>query len=103
MPSSSDRSAAFLAAADQLDRWAEDLPRWHKGGNEPWWEFLDRRYAAETQLIEGLRKAPQCQLDTCPARLRVELTLGGLRVSTDKGLAAALLAWAKLVRARLGG
>jgi hypothetical protein len=103
MLDASERTAAFLRAAEQLERWAEDLPRWHQGSNEPWWEVLDRRYAAETRIIEQLRRTPQCHMETCPARERVELTLGGFSVSTDDGLAAALRAWARLVRAQLGG
>jgi hypothetical protein len=103
MLDASERTAAFLRAAEQLERWVEELPRWTEAGEELWWEFLDRRFEAETRLLERLRKAPQCQLDTCSARLRVELTLAGLRVSTDDGLAAALRAWARLVRTRAGG
>ena len=103
MLDASERAAALLRAADRLGRWAEDLPRWRMDSTEPWWEFLDRRYVAETRLIAGLREAPQCQLAVCPSRVRVELSVAGFRVRTSEGRAAALLEWASLVRARSGG
>ncbi len=95
------RAAAFLEAADHLERWAETLPRWSAADPEPWYLFLERRYAAEVALIERLRRAPNCQITTCSARMHVDLTLGGLSVHTDKGLGPALREWAQLARRRL--
>jgi hypothetical protein len=100
--SNPNRAAAFLEAADHLERWAESLPDWSAADPEPWYEFLERRYAAEVALIERLRRAPNCQITTCSARMHVELTLGGLSVQTDKGLGPALQQWALLARRRLG-
>ncbi len=100
MMTSDDRAAAFLAAADQLESLAEALPRWSQDGQEPWYVFVDRRYEAETALIERLRRSPNCRLKACPVRMHVDLTLGGISVTTDQGLASACREWSRSVRAR---
>ena len=102
MTEDDDRTPVYLAAADQLEAWAESLPRWSQGGQEPWYVFLDRSYEAEVAIIERLRRSPNCRLRTCPVRMQVDLTLGGISVSTDQGLAAALQEWARRTRSQLG-
>jgi hypothetical protein len=96
------KSLGHLAAAEHLERWADGLPRWSDDGRERWYEFLDRRYAAEVALIERLRRAPGCWITTCPMRLSVDITLGGIFVSTHKGLEAALREWVRRAREQGG-
>ena len=103
MTDTSEKAKGFLAAADHLERWVEALPRWKDDGQEPWYVFLDRRYEAETAIIERLRRAPNCRIKVCPAREHVDLTLGSISVSTPRGLAAACREWARRARERMDG
>lgn len=76
------------------------MPRWDSQVSEPWFEFVERAYRAETGLAARLRRLPTCRLSMCPVREQVSLTLAGISVDTEKGLAAACRAWAQEARAR---
>lgn len=102
MADTDEKTSGLLVAADHLERWAESLPRWSEASQEPWYVFVDRRYEAEMSLIERLQRVPRCRIKFCPARMHVDLTLGGISVSTDQGLAAAFRGWARRARAQLG-
>lgn len=102
MADTDDQTSGLLLAADHLERWAAGLPRWSNDGQEPWYVFVERRYEAETAITDQLRRAPTCRLKTCPLRMHVDLVLGGISVSTDQGLAAALREWARRTRAQGG-
>ena len=102
MNEAGEKISDLLSVADHLDRWADSLPGWSQDGQEPWYVFVDRRYEAEVAIIERLRRSPNCRLRTCPVRMQVDLTLGGISVSTDHGLAAALQEWARRTRSQLG-
>lgn len=93
--------AELLAIADLMESWAATLPLWESEVPEPWFEFLERAYNAETSLAERLRRLPTCRLYMCPRRMEVSLKLAGIHVSTEQGLAAACRAWAR--QARKGG
>lgn len=80
-----DAGSGLLLAADYLERWAESLPSPARMGEEPWYEFADRRYRAEVALMERLRRAPRCHLWTCPVRMEVNLTLGGSQFAPSRG------------------
>lgn len=95
----SQPSAQLLALADLMESWAAALPRWDSQVTEPWFVFLERAYKAETGLAERLRRLPTCRLAMCPIRAQISLTLAGISVSTDQGLAAACRAWAQKARA----
>ena len=100
--SEENHKSSYLLAADRLEEWAAELPRWHPGSNELWHEFLDRLYEADRALAARLRRLPTCELWMCPTRTAIELSLGGIRIRSEKGLAAACRIWAAEVRAQLG-
>jgi hypothetical protein len=95
-----ERALGLFQAADLLEQWANALPKRGSDGKEVWYEFLDRRYEAEVALIERLRQAPGCRLETCSLRREIRLTLAGITVHTDQGLASALREWARVARVR---
>ena len=95
----SQPSAQFLALAELMESWADALPRWDSQVTEPWFVFLERAYKAETGLAEHLGRLPTCRLVMCPVREQVSLSLAGIGVSTDQGLAATCRAWARDARA----
>ncbi len=95
----SQPSAQLLALAELMEGWAAALPRWDSRVTEPWFVFLERTYKAETALAERLGRLPTCRLSMCPVREQVHLTLAGISVSTEQGLAAACRAWAQKARA----
>lgn len=91
-------AAQLLALADLIESWGAALPRWDSQVVEPWFVFVERAYKAETDLAERLRRLPTCRIFMCPVRENVSLTLAGIRVETDKGLAAVCRAWAREAR-----
>lgn len=96
----SQKSEQLLALAEVMEGWAATLPRWDSQVTEPWFVFVERAYMAETGLAERLRQLPTCRLVMCQIRERVSLTLAGISVRTDQGLAAACRAWAQQARAQ---
>lgn len=96
----SQQSGQLLALADLMEGWAAALPRWDSQVTEPWFDFLERAYKAETSLAERLRRLPTCRLVMCLLREQVSLTLAGISVSSEQGLAAACRAWAQKARAQ---
>jgi len=96
----SQPSAQLLALAELMEGWAAGLPRWDRRVTEPWFVFLERAYKAETALAERLGRLPTCRLVMCPVRENISLSLAGIGVSTDQGLAAACRAWARDARSR---
>jgi hypothetical protein len=97
-----EQTPSPLRAADHLGWWADSLPNRTEVGDEPWYEFLERRYRAEVALIERLLRSPHFWLETCPPRSHVELTLGGISVRTEEDIAAALQEWARRAREQVG-
>ena len=91
----------MLAVAELLERWADALPRGRVQGSERWDVYLERRYEADMALAKRLLGLPTCRLSMCPMREQVTLTLAGVRVSTERGLAAACREWAHAVRTRV--
>ncbi|WP_210529650.1 hypothetical protein [Rubellimicrobium arenae] len=96
--SASQPGAQLTALAELMDNWGAALPRWDSQVAEPWFFFLERAYSAETGLAERLRRLPTCRLSMCPLREQVRLSLAGISVETDRGLAAACQAWAQEAR-----
>lgn len=94
---------ALLGFTDRLEAEALALPRWDPGSPEPWSEFVDRQYEAETNLARQLRALPACELEMSSTRATVTLTLLGLQVRSHQGLAEACRLWAAAMRAQLVG
>ena len=95
-----DAGWQLLALAGLIEGWADALPRWDSQVTEPWFVFLERAYKEETSLAERLGRLPTCRLTMCSVREQISLTLAGISVRTDQGLAAALRAWARKARER---
>lgn len=92
----------FLVAADRLEQMAKALPRWNPHAGERWDIFLTRSYESEKALAAELRRTPGGKLFMCEIRQRVDLTLGGISVHSEHGLARACLDWVEAARARYG-
>ncbi|TNC74891.1 hypothetical protein [Rubellimicrobium roseum] len=93
----------LLTAADRLEEMVKALPRWNPQAGERWDEFLERSYEAEMNLANELRRVANCRLTMCSRRSRVDLTLAGISVTTNRGLARACLDWVEEVRATYNG
>lgn len=102
MTAETESRSKVLAAAALLERWAEEVPMWTPGWNEPWYEFSERRFEAEKVLEARLRRSPSCQLWIDGQGTVVELSLAGIRVTSRACLTGACRAWAAEVR-RLAG
>jgi len=89
--------------AGVMEGWAAALPRWDAQVTEPWFTFVERAYEAETALAERLRRLPTCRLFMCPIRQDVTLSLAGISIESDQGLAGACRAWARSARERGAG
>ena len=98
MTADPDERATALALADLLEYWAETVPVWGPASTDPWYVFAERRYEAEKALMERLRPLPTCSIRGDEASTSVSLTLAGLQVRSQAGVAEACRAWAAKIR-----
>ena len=94
---------ALRPVAKELQRWVDRLPLWSEASGEARQAFKRRTGKQELELAEKLRRIPGCTIARSSNGATITLTLAGVEVKAQGGLAAACRTWvAKMQRGEPG-
>ena len=89
---------ALLPVAQELQRWVDRLPIWSDTSGEAWPAFKRRLGKQEQEVAERLGRMPGCTIARSSNGSTTTLTLAGVEVKAQGGLAAACQSWVAKVQ-----
>ena len=90
--------SALLPVASELQHWVNTLPVWREDSWESWAEFSRRHGKCEQELAMRLRRMPGCTIVRSTNGSATTLTLAGIEVRAQGGLATACRDWVARVQ-----
>ncbi|TNC51608.1 hypothetical protein FHG66_05465 [Rubellimicrobium rubrum] len=90
--------AALLPVANELQRWVGVMPVWSEDSWQSWEQFSRHHGKLEQELARRLRLLPGCNIARSTSGSATTLSLAGVEVRAQGGLAGACQAWIARVR-----
>jgi hypothetical protein len=90
--------AAPLPVARELQRWVNTIPTWSDQSSESWEQFSRRHSKDEQDVTKRLRRLPGCTIARSTSGSATTLSLGGVEIRSQGGLAVACRDWIATVQ-----
>ena len=89
---------ALVPVANELQRWVSTMPVWTENSWETWADFSRRHAKDEQELAKRLSRMPGCTIARSNNGSSTTLSLAGVEVRSQGGLASACRDWIGRVR-----